>query len=66
MKKQIKIVSRFNSDEVLVCGKYESVKDYVEKNGADLEGADLRGANLEGADLRYANWEGLKKILRQQ
>jgi len=58
MKKQIKIVSRFDSDEVLVCGKYESVKDCVEKNGANLRGANLRGANLYGANLRGANLYG--------
>ena len=58
MKKQIKIVSRFDSDEVLVCGKYESVKDCVEKNGANLRGANLRGANLYGANLRGADLYG--------
>jgi len=57
--KEIKIVSRWDSEKVLICGKYESIKDCLEKNrGADLEGADLRGADLEGADLRGADLEG--------
>jgi len=58
MKKQIKIVSRFDSKNVLVCGKYESVKDCVEKNGADLSGADLYGEDLSGASLDRANLRG--------
>ena len=43
--KEIKIVSRYDSSKVLLCGKYESIKDCLEKNrGAYLRGADLRGA----------------------
>jgi len=70
---QIEIKSRW-SGKVLVCGKYESIKECLEKNrcanlrranleGADLRGADLRRANLEGADLRVAKYkdEELKK-----
>ena len=59
--KQIKIVSRFDSGKVLLCGKYESIKDCLEKNkeanlcGADLYGANLSGANLSGANLSRAN-----------
>jgi hypothetical protein len=60
----IKIVSRWDSEKVLLCGKYESIKDCLEKNrgadltGADLIGADLIGANLRGANLTYANLTG--------
>jgi hypothetical protein len=67
--KEIKIVNRWDSSKVLVWGKYESIKDCLEKNrgadlgdanlrGADLGGADLRDANLRGADLRDANLRG--------
>ncbi len=51
---KIKIVSRWDSNKVLLVGKYESIKDCLEKNryaslgGAYLEGADLRGADLRG------------------
>ena len=52
---EIKIVSRWDSNKVLLCGKYESIKDCLEKNrGADLRGADLRGAYLRGAK-NYVN-----------
>ncbi|MCK9324175.1 MAG: pentapeptide repeat-containing protein [Bacteroidales bacterium] len=57
---KIEIKNRF-TNEVILCGEHESVKDCLEKNrGADLEGAylegvDLRDANLQGADLRDAN-----------
>ena len=62
---EIKIVSRWDSNKVLLVGKYESIKDCLEKNrdaylgGASLGGADLRdaylgGASLRGADLRDA------------
>ena len=62
--KQIKIVSRFDSGKVLLCGKYESIKDCLEKNkeanlsGANLSGANLYGANLSGANLSRANLSG--------
>ena len=58
---KIKIVSRWDSGKVILCGDYESVKDCLEKNkgadlrGANLGGADLRGAYLRGADLRGAD-----------
>jgi uncharacterized protein YjbI with pentapeptide repeats len=66
---EIKIVSRYDSSKVLLCGKYESVKECLEKNrganlwgaylgGAYLEGANLRGTNLEGADLRGTDLRG--------
>ncbi len=66
----IEIKHRF-TEKVLLSGKYESIKDCLEKNGdaylrgaylgdadlggAYLRGADLRGAYLRGADLRGAN-----------
>jgi len=69
MKEKIEIKNRF-SDEIIISGKYESIKDCLEKNrgaylgganlrdaylgGADLRGADLRGADLGGANLRDA------------
>ena len=62
--KEIKIVSRWDSEKVLLCGKYESLKDCLEKNrtanlsGADLSGADLSWANLSGADLYGADLSG--------
>jgi hypothetical protein len=56
---EIKIVSKYDSSKVLLCGKYESVKECLEKNrGANLEGANLEGAYLEGANLRGADLEG--------
>ena len=57
---EVKIVSRYDSSKVLVCGNYESVKDCLEKNRdkANLYEADLSGANLYGADLYGANLSG--------
>jgi len=58
-KERIKILSRWDNKEVLVSGKYTSIKDCLEKNsGADLRGADLGGAYLRGADLRGADLRG--------
>jgi hypothetical protein len=60
----IKIVSRFDSSKIIVCGEYENIKDCIEKNrdksfyGASLRGADLRWADLQGANLRGANLRG--------
>ncbi len=54
----IEIKSRWNG-KVLVAGKYESIKDCLEKNrGASLQGANLRGANLRDANLQDANLQG--------
>ena len=56
---EIKIVSRYDSNKIIVCGEYESIKDCLEKNrSADLSGANLGGANLSGADLIDANLIG--------
>jgi len=73
----IKIVSRWDSKKVLLCGKYESIKDCLERNtdaylrdaylrdanltGADLTGANLRGANLTGANLRDVDLRDAKE-----
>ena len=61
---QITIKARF-TDRILVTGDYESIKDAVEKNranlyGASLEGANLYRANLYRANLDRANLEGAK------
>ena len=57
--KEIKIVSRYDENKVILCGQYESINDCLEKNrGANLEGANLEGANLEGANLWGANLWG--------
>ena len=67
--KQIEIKSRFDSKKVLVSGKYENIKECLEKNrGADLrdaylQGADLRDAYLQGAYLRDAYLQGAKGYL---
>ena len=56
--KEIKIVSRWDN-KVLLSGKYESIKDCLEKNrGAYLGSADLRGAYLGGANLGSAYLRG--------
>jgi len=56
--KKIEIKNRF-SGKVIVCGKYENVKECLEKNrDAYLGGADLRGAYLGGAYLRDAYLRG--------
>ena len=51
---KIEIKHRFTG-EIIVAGKYDSLKDAAEKSGADLSGADLRRADLSGADLRRAD-----------
>ena len=60
--KEIEIKKKF-SGEILICGKYENIKECLEKNkfnlrGADLQGADLRGAYLQDADLQDADLRG--------
>src|SRR3990167_7399668 len=61
--KEIKIVSRWDNDKVLLCGKYESVKECLEKNrGANLTYANLIGANLTYANLTAANHTGANLI----
>jgi len=66
---KIEIKSRFDNNKVLVSGKYENIKECLEKNrdanlrdanlqGANLQGAYLRGAYLQGANLQGANLRG--------
>ena len=71
---KIEIKSRFDNNKVLVSGKYENIKECLEKNrdaylrdanlrdanlqGANLQGAYLRGAYLRDANLRDANLQG--------
>ena len=56
---QIEIKSRFDSKKVLVSGKYENIKECLEKNrDANLQGANLRGAYLQDANLRGAYLQG--------
>ncbi|MDD2869629.1 pentapeptide repeat-containing protein [Neomegalonema sp.] len=53
--KKIEIKNRFTG-EIIMSGKYESIKDALEKNtDANLTGAYLTGANLTGANLTGAN-----------
>ena len=62
----IKIVNRWDSENVLFEGEAETLKDLLVKaasEGADLtdaylRGADLTGVNLEGADLTDAYLRG--------
>jgi len=60
---KIEIKNRWDN-KVLVSGKYENIKDCLEKNrGSDLRDsnlrdADLRGAYLWGADLQGADLQG--------
>ena len=59
----IEIKNRY-TDEIMLSGEYESIKNCLEKNkdthlrGADLGGAYLRDADLRGADLRGAHLRG--------
>ncbi len=53
----IEIQNRF-SGSIIVSGKYDSLRNAVEQNSANLRGADLRGADLRGANLIDANLIG--------
>jgi len=55
--KEIKIKNKF-TDEIIVRGEYEDIKDCVEKNKANLRRANLREANLREANLRGADLRG--------
>ena len=49
-------IRRWDNQEIIVCGEYESVKDCLKKNkDKSFYRADLRYADLRSADLRYAN-----------
>ena len=53
--KQIEIKHR-RTENILLCGEYESIKDALEKNrSSDLRGADLRDAYLGSSDLRSSD-----------
>jgi hypothetical protein len=52
------IKNRFTGAIIVEAGKYESIKEAVEKSGANLYRADLSGANLYRADLYGANLYG--------
>ena len=55
---KIEIKNRY-TDEIMLCGEYESVKDCLEKNRkANLSEADLSGAYLSEADLSRAYLSG--------
>ena len=57
-KERIKIVSRYNSGNVLFTSTKDNIKDAVLEaieGEANLRGANLYGANLYGADLYGAN-----------
>ncbi len=54
---KIEIRNRFNND-IIFSGEYESFKEAILKNIADLSGANLSGANLYGADLSGADLSG--------
>ena len=54
---KIEIKHRFTG-EIIVAGKYDSLKDAAEKSGADLSGADLRRADLRDANLCGADLSG--------
>ena len=50
------IIIKTREGKVIISGKYESIKDCLEKNrSADLHFADLSSANLRSADLRSAD-----------
>ena len=53
-KQKFHIKNRF-TNKVIVELEAETLKEVVEKNRADLWGADLREADLRGADLREAD-----------
>ena len=72
----IEIKNRY-TDEIMLSGEYESIKNCLEKNkdthlrGANLGGADLGGADLGGAYLRGAknyvdSHDIFKEIIRRQ
>ena len=48
------IKNRWSGSIIIEANKYTSIRDAVEENKADLEGANLEGANLTDADLAGA------------
>ena len=69
---KIEIKSRFDNNKVLVSGKYENIKECLEKNrdanlrGAYLQGADLWGTNLQGAKGYLDSHDFFQEVVRQQ
>jgi uncharacterized protein YjbI with pentapeptide repeats len=51
---KIEIKNRYNGT-IICSGEFESLKQAVEKNSADLSSADLRSANLGSANLGSAD-----------
>jgi len=51
------IKNRF-TQKIIVEDEAETLREVVEKNKANLGGADLWGTNLRGADLRGTNLRG--------
>ena len=74
-KTKFQIKNRYTG-EIIVEMEAETLKEVIEKNKADLLGADLRGvnlwgvnlqeANLWGADLREADLRGVKIKITQK
>ena len=56
-KTKFQIKNRYTG-EIIVEMEAETLKEVVEKNKANLQGADLQGANLQGANLQGANLQG--------
>ena len=56
MSKKLIEIKRWDTGEIIISGKYESVKDCLEKNSyANLSYANLSYANLYYANLSYSN-----------
>ena len=63
---EISIRNRWDN-KIIVSGKYESIKECLEKNrGADLGGAYLRGADLEGAKRYSESHVFAQEIIKRQ
>jgi len=56
-KTKFQIKNRYTG-EIIVEMEAETLREVIEKNKANLRGADLRGANLLGADLWGADLRG--------
>ena len=58
-------IKRWDNQEVIICGEYESIKDCVQNNRnvsfyrADLSYADLSYSDLHYSDLRSAKYSDL-------
>ena len=54
----MKITIRNTDGNVIIEGEYSSIQNAVEKNRADLSGANLNRADLSGANLKRADLSG--------